>query len=43
MSLPTLIQNETKQNKFIYEGVSTISGTGAAICTAAVVARCNGT
>jgi hypothetical protein len=27
----------------IYERVSTISGTGAAICTAVVVTQCNGT
>jgi hypothetical protein len=30
------------RNYVIYEAMSMISGTGAAICTAVVVARCNG-
>jgi hypothetical protein len=30
------------RNNVFYDGVSIISGTGAAICTTVVVAQCNG-
>jgi hypothetical protein len=39
---PIVTNKDLDNERCPYEGISIISGTGTGICTAVVVARCNG-